>query len=238
MNIKKITGVLRVTVIVFGLIFCCDTAFAQRFQGTLNFSVAYPQGDLELEMARNPLGVGLTFGMKLGKSPLILGVDLGVLNYGRDTYDEFLYGNPEFDFEVIHSYNIFQGLAFLRLQLANRGPLRPYLDGLVGINYFWTDTSIGDDNHDEEVTIKVNYDDAAFTYGIGAGIMYKLGKQKRNPVNRDEFFVDLRFRYIFGGKLEYLTKGSIVVDEEEVTYLVSESRSDLFTFQIGFGMSF
>jgi hypothetical protein len=238
MNMKKIPGLLRVTVIIVGLIFCSDAAFAQRYQGTLDFSVAYPQGELELEMARKPLGVGLTFGMKLGKSPLILGVDLGVLNYGRDTYEEFLYGNPGFDFEVIHKYNIFQGLAFLRLQLANRGPLRPYLDGLVGINYFWTDTSIGDDDLDEEITVKVNYDDAAFTYGIGAGIMYRLGKQEKNPVKREEFFVDLRFRCIFGGKLEYLTKGSILVDEEEVTYLVSESRSDLYTFQIGFGMSF
>jgi hypothetical protein len=238
MNIKKISGLLRVTVIIVGLMFCCDAVFAQRYQGTLDFSVAYPQGDLELEIARKPLGMGLTFGVNLGKSPLILGVDLGILNYGRDTSDEFLYGDPEFDFEVIHSYNIFQGLAFLRFQLVNQGPLRPYLDGLVGINYFWTDTSIADDDLDEEVTIKVNHDDAAFTYGIGAGVMYKLGKQKRNRVKREEFFVDLRFRYIFGGKLEYLTKGSILVDEEEVTYFVSESRSDLYTFQIGFGMTF
>lgn len=238
MNMKKIPKLIRVTVIIVGLLFCCDAAFAQRYQGTLDFSMAYPQGDMELEIGRKPLGVGLTFGVKLGKSPLILGVDLGVLNYGRDTYDEFLYGNPEFDFEVIHSYNIFQGLAFLRLQLANRGPLRPYLDGLVGINYFWTKTSIGDDYHDEEITIKVNYEDAAFTYGIGGGVMYRLGKQKKNPVKREEFFIDLRFRYIFGGRLEYLTKGSILVDEEQVTYLVSESRSDLYTFQIGFGMTF
>jgi hypothetical protein len=39
MNIKKIPGLLRVTVIVVGLIFCCDAVFAQRFQGSLDFSV-------------------------------------------------------------------------------------------------------------------------------------------------------------------------------------------------------
>lgn len=45
-------------------------------------------------------------------------------------------------------------------------------------------------------------------------------------------------RYIFGGKAEYLTKGSILVENQEVTYLVYESRSDLLTLQIGFGLNF
>jgi hypothetical protein len=53
-----------------------------------------------------------------------------------------------------------------------------------------------------------------------------------------ETFIDLRVRYIFGGRAEYLTEGSILVDDQEVTYLVYESRTDLLTFQIGFGMNF
>ena len=63
-------------------------------------------------------------------------------------------------------------------------------------------------------------------------------KKKKNKVRKDELFLDLRFRYIFGGKLEYLTEGSILIDGENLTYLVSESRSDFFTFQIGLGFNF
>ena len=66
-------------------------------------------------------------------------------------------------------------------------------------------------------------------------MLVKLGRKRTRGM---EFFIDLRARYIFGGKAEYLTEGSILVEDQEVTYLVYESRTDLLTFQIGFGMNF
>jgi hypothetical protein len=241
MRIEKAAKLLKVSLIALGIIFCYDLSLAHKFQGTLDFSLAYPEGELNDYIDRPALGLGLTFGLKLGKSPLLLGVDLGVMNYGSDGRDEFLYGIPELEFRVIHDYNVFQGLVFLRFQPFNHGTVSPYIDALAGMNYFWTDTSIKDDDGwDDDVTIEVNYDDIAFTYGIGGGIMFNLAGQKKekNKIRRHELFLDLRFRYIFGGKLEYLTKGSILIEGQNLTYLVSESRSDFFTFQIGLGINF
>ncbi|MGD2091703.1 MAG: hypothetical protein PVH61_36355 [Candidatus Aminicenantes bacterium] len=234
MYIKKMTKPLLVTLIALGFIFTGHTGFARFFHGSIAFSMGFPQGEFKDNVDHIALGVDLTFGIKLGKSPFMLGLDLGVLNYGSDRRCEYLYGVPEFQFKVIHDYNLLQGLVFLRFQPAKNARVRPYIDALAGFNYLWSDTSL-DDHGDEEITLAVNYDDFAFSYGLGGGVLVKLGRKRPRRV---EFFIDLRARYIFGGKAEYLTEGSILVDEQEVTYLVYESRTDLLTFQIGFGLNF
>ena len=241
MNVKKMSKQFIAVVSAFIFIFCCDTAFARGFQGTLDFSLGYPQGEFKENINKTALGLGLTFGVNLAESPLLLGIDLGILNYGRDKRVEFLYGVPEFQFTVVHSYNIFQGLVFLRFQPVKHGNFRPYLDALAGVNYFWTDTSLEDDDgDDEEITLAVNHDDVTFAYGLGGGVMVNFARKRpRAGKSRGtDFFLDLRVRYIFGGKLEYLRKGSIVIEDQQVTYLVYESHSDLLTFQIGFGLNF
>jgi hypothetical protein len=236
MYIKKMTKPLIVTLIALGFIFTGHTGFARFFHGSMTFSMGFPQGEFKDNVDRIALGVDLTFGVKLGKSPFMLGIDLGVLNYGSDRRYEYLYGVPEFQFRVKHDYNLFQGLVFLRFQPVKNARVRPYIDALAGFNYLWADTSL-DNNRDEEeeITLAVNYDDSAFSYGLGGGVLVKLGRKRTRGV---EFFIDLRARYIFGGKAEYLTEGSILVEDQEVTYLVYESRTDLLTFQIGFGLNF
>jgi hypothetical protein len=234
MYIKKMTKPLMVTLIALGFIFTGHTAFARFFHGSMTFSMGFPQGEFKDNVDHIALGVDLTFGVKLGKSPFMLGVDLGALTYGSDRRYEYLYGVPEFQFLVKHDYNLAQGLVFLRFQPVKNGRVRPYIDALAGFNYLWSDTSLEDDE-DEEITLAVNYDDFAFSYGLGGGVLVKLGRKRTRGM---EFFIDLRARYIFGGMAEYLTEGSILVEDQEVTYLVYESRTDLLTFQIGFGLNF
>jgi hypothetical protein len=164
----------------------------------------------------------------------MMGIDLGVFDYGTDRRYEYLYNAPEFQFEVDHDYNLLQGLLFLRYQPVKDGRIRPYIDALAGVNYLWTDTSLNDTG-DEEITLAVNYDDFAFSYGLGGGVQVKLGRKRTRGM---EFFIDFRVRYLIGGKAEYLAEGSILVENQELAYLVYESRSDLFTMQIGFGLNF
>jgi hypothetical protein len=236
MYIKKMTKPLIVTLIALGFIFTGHTGFARFFHGSMVFSMGLPQGEFKDNVDHIALGVDLTFGVKPGKSPFMLGVDLGILIYGSDKRYEYLYGVPEFQFQVEHDYNLLQGLVFLRFQPVKNGRVRPYIDALAGFNYLWADTSLDNDwDEEEEITLAVNYDDFAFSYGLGGGVLVKLGRKRTRGM---EFFIDLRARYIFGGKTEYLTEGSILVDDQEVTYLVYESRTDLLTFQIGFGLNF
>lgn len=234
MYIKKMTKPLMVTLIALGLFFTGHTGFARFYHGSMAFSMGFPQEEFKDNVDHIALGVDFTFGVKLGKSPFMLGVDLGVLTYGSDKRYEYLYDVPDFQFQVKHDYSLLQGMLFLRFQPLKNGRVRPYIDALAGFNYLWADTSL-DDDEDEEITLAVNYDDFAFSYGLGGGVLIKLGRKR---TRRIESFIDLRVRYIFGGRAEYLTEGSILVDDQEVTYLVYESRTDLLTFQIGFGINF
>jgi hypothetical protein len=241
MNEKKMSKLGMAVIIGFIFICCNNLVIARGFQGTLDFSLGYPQEEFKENIDKTALGLGLTFGIELADSPLMVGVDLGILNYGNDERMEYLYDIPEFRFKVVHSYNIFQGLVFLRFQPVKKGSFRPYIDALAGVNYFWTETSLEDDDWDgEEITLDVNHDDVAFTYGLGGGVMIKFAEIRsgEGKTHVTELFVDLRVRYIFGGRLQYLRKGSVIIEDQQVTYLVYESRSNLFTLQIGLGMNF
>jgi hypothetical protein len=231
---KKITKPLIVTLIALGFIFSSHIGYARHFHGSMAFSMGFPQGEFKDNIDRIALGLDLTFGVDLGKSPFMVGIDLGILNYGTDKRYEYLYDLPELWFQVEHDYNMLQALVFLRFHPAKNGRVRPYIDALAGFNYLWSDTSLDDDG-DDEIRLAVNYDDFAFSYGLGGGLLIKLGRKKARGI---ESFIDLRVRYIFGGKAEYLTKGSILVENEELTYIVYESRTDLLTLQIGFGLNF
>ena len=236
MDKRKLTRSLLVVFIVLGCFYSGFNGFARQFHGSMTFSMGFPQGEFKGNIDNNTaLGLDLAFGVQLGKSPFMIGIDLGIMDYGSDKRYETLYNAPEYQFEVEHDYNILQGLVFLRYQVVKTGPVRPYIDALAGINYLWTDTSLGDDDENEQITLTVDYDDFAFSYGVGGGMLVKLGKKKKRGV---EFFIDMRARYIFGGKAEYLAEGSIIVENQEVTYLSYETRSDLLTLQNGFSLNF
>ncbi|UCH92500.1 MAG: outer membrane beta-barrel protein [Candidatus Aminicenantes bacterium] len=227
------------SIMVFILIFCYQAAYAAQFQGSLTFNMGFPQGEFNENLEKNGFGLGFNFGVKMGKSPFVLGAEMGILNYGQDTRYESFYNIPDLVVKVVNSYNILQGHVFLRFQPTARGSFHPYIDALLGLNYLWAQTSI-EDNDDEGDISSVNYDDTASSYGIGGGLMVRLGgaKERHSQKKIMEFLLDFRVRYLWGGNAEYLQEGSIVVDGQEVTYYVSESKTDLLTFQIGFALNF
>ena len=49
----------------------------------------------------------------------------------------------------------------------------------------------------------------------------------------NSLFLDLKVRYLFGSEAEYLKEGSVVVDNGNVIYNVSKSKTDLITVNIG-----
>lgn len=235
---KRINQLSVVFLLVFSLIVCINPLSAKRFQSSLSFNVGMPLGEFDENIDKTALGFDLNFGMRMGKSPFILGIDLGYLNYGKDSRYESLYLIPDMVVNVVNSYDILQGHMFLRFQPIDHGPVRPYVDFLAGVNYLRAETSIEDDDWDEDDISSVNYEDTAFSYGLGGGMMVRFGGRDARKKSAVEFLLDLRVRYILGGRAEYLKEGSIVVEDQEVTYYVYESKTDLLSFQIGVAMTF
>ena len=121
------------------------------------------------------------------------------------------------------------------------GAVRPYVDGLVGMKYLWTETRIENrrDFDDEPIAVSTNFDDAAFSYGAGGGIDVRLydgplGEEQR-PVS---ISLNVGVRYLFGAEAEYLKEGSIRQSGGSVRYDVERSKTDLLVPQFGVRFSF
>lgn len=54
---------------------------------------------------------------------------------------------------------------------------------------------------------------------------------------RTNVYLNMQGRYILGGHAEYLKPGSITVENGQVFYDVSSSRTDMLYFQIGVAVS-
>lgn len=220
--------------------------YAQEFQGSLDVGVGIPQGEFRDQSDHVGGGINLMGGYRFANSPVMLGIEFGFLNFGTDTREEPLSSTiPDLRVEVENSYNLVHGDLLLRL-IAPPAGVRPYVDGLIGFNYFFTETVIRDrdDFFDEEKLSDTNFEDTALSYGFGAGMQIRLW-QKEGEVTRDiedvepsSVYLNLRARYLFGHEAEYLQKGSIEVDDGEVFYNISQSNTDLLHIKIGVVVNF
>ena len=208
---------------------------AQTFMcGGLHFNAGFPKGELDEQLDRNAYGIGGQLFISPQQSPLAFGVDLNWMNYGNESRREpFSTTIPDVTVKVETTNNIVQGFFVLRLGMPS-GPIQPYGDGLIGFNYLFTETSIKDaDDPSEEVASSYNRTDAAFAYGFGGGVMFRVYSgmmQKDRPIH---IFLDCGLRYIWGGEAEYLKEGSIARVNGAVVYDFLQSRTDLMRLHVG-----
>jgi len=207
----------------------------ERFQAGLNFTLGFPQG----EFIVNSTGLGGSgyFAYKLPKTPISIGADVGILVYGSDTREELLESSiPEVTVDVTTRNFILTCQFFIRAQPPG-GDIRPYLDGLIGFNYLWTETGIYDQSGGiyDEVASSVNLSDFAISYGLGGGLMIRLYQSQKSAF---AVLLDLGIRYLKGGKAEYLKEGDILREDGMIIYNTNYSNTDLFSTHIGVAFSF
>ncbi len=218
------------------------------------FQMGFPSGEFKDAIDRNSYGIGAHIGYNLGSlAPVMLGLDFGVMTYGNERRQEpFSSTIPDVTVEVERDYNIVQGHFLLRLG-PNEGVIRPYLDGLIGFNYLYTNTTIQNKgNADEEIASSVNLDDFTFSLGGGGGLMVRvysdLGDNAETPKKRrsdegiHEAFISLDVRYLSGSEAEYLKPGSVTIEEVDnkpvVRYDITRSRTDMIVGRIGVTLLF
>jgi hypothetical protein len=222
----KHLGVLSIFVLLFGFV---PALRAQDFQLGIDFTTAFPKSDLKKNIDNNGYGVGAQFLYGIKKSPFLVGADLGFVNYGSEKFTVPLSPTvPEVRVRVNTTNNILLSHFLLRAQ-KREGRIRPYLDGLVGLQYFYTRTSVTNDFNDEEIAGRNNFSDSTFSVGVGAGTQILLA----NTGGKRDILLDTKVRYFRGSNVEYLKKGSLIRENGQVFFDTLSSPTNLVNFQIG-----
>lgn len=198
--------------------------------------LGFPQGEFKDNIDR--LGFGLSgqvlFFNPMQGLPFGFGLDVGYLNYGSETRQEPFNSNiPDVIVDVDRTNNLVN--FHLLFQIAPpSGTVRPYLELLFGGAYLWTETSVNSrGGSEEEVASNTNFDDFAWNYGAGGGLLISLYTPDVQESNFEALYLDLKVRYLFGTEAEYLKEGSVTIHNGDVYYDVSKSKTDLLLTQVG-----
>ena len=214
-------------------------------QINLRGTVGVPQGSLQDNIGGVGGGAHLYLGGWIRQSPVLAGVDIGILNYGR-TSDNVPFSRtvgPRIPVDVTTTNNVLETHLSVRLQ-PRRGRLRPFIEGLVGFKYLFTRTSLSEedlgDNVDagDNIASSTNFDDFAFSGGAGAGLDVRV-YQPDDPTKRVQAVsLHLGVQYLLGQEAEYLAEGALTddngngeLDRSELD--VRRSRTTLLQPQFG-----
>ncbi|MFC1607666.1 hypothetical protein ACFL47_06800 [Candidatus Latescibacterota bacterium] len=208
---------------------------AESFDVGIHFSVLSPKGDFHDAVDNNGLGLSVEGFYNPQAFPVKIGIQAGYSLYGITQRTEpFSQSIPDVRVDVETTNNIVTTHAVLRFQ-HHFGRLSPYLDGLFGFHYLFTETEVQDDDYDEPIASTTNFDDIALSYGIGAGasvLLYSFDDED-NPGKKLDMLFDFSFRYLFGGEAEYLTQGDLRVENGEVIYSATRSNTDRVMMNFG-----
>lgn len=223
--------VLILLILVWGV----QIAHGQKMEFGVNVDGGFPMAEFRENVNRNGIGLDAFFTVRVSDSPNSLGVNLGFINYGHVSRLERFNSNiPEVNVRVVTTNNIGT------LHLLNRfekpgGAVRPYIDGLIGMNYLYTESRVENTYSDEPLAETINFEDTSLSYGMGAGLKFKIADHvEAETGQRAAWFIDLRGRYLSGGKAEYLKEGSLQRVNGQLVYDPIYSRTDLFTIHLGF----
>ena len=243
---KKLT-IYSLFILFILLIGHSNKAQSQELLVGIEFDLGAPQGEFSDQLDKLGWGFNVMGGYRFGDTPFMLGLEFGFMNFGRDVRDAPLSTTiPDLRVEVENSYNLLHGDLFVRL-IQPPATVRPYVEGLVGFNYFYTETSLRNRNaiSGEDVLRDTNFEDTSLSYGFGAGVQFRLYRDRSTERAPDEIlpsgvYLTLASRYMFGREAEYLQEGSIDVNTQtgEVFYDVSRSETNLLYFKLGVAISF
>jgi hypothetical protein len=215
--------------IVAALLLPPATARADRGWAGLHFDVADLAGDFATQVGRNGYGLSGEGWLSIGReSPLALGLRGGFLVYGHESERVPLSPTiPGVWVDVDRDNNIVLGQLLLRLQ-AWQGDVRPYGEAFVGLNYLYTKTSVSSEDTGIEFAGSNNWDDTAFAWGAGGGLLLRVGKTKAGPI-----YVDVGATLVKGGRARYLAEGDVQVIDDRLTYFLHDSYTDYLLWRVG-----
>jgi opacity protein-like surface antigen len=224
---------MKSKLILITLFVICMFSYTSAQQASINFSLALPQGEFGEQV--DNLGYGLSgefmFLSPTPKSPFGIGLNLGYYIYGKESRREpWSLTIPDVFVDVDRTNNLLNFHLVFEVGMPS-GRIRPYIQGLFGGNYLYTQTSVSGEYGQENIATTTNFDDWAWSYGVGGGIAILLSG---DPVTEQgAVYLDLKGRYLFGSEADYLKEGSIQIVGSRVVYNPSQSKTDLLTLHAG-----
>lgn len=202
-------------------------------QAAINLSLAIPQGEFGEQVDNLGFGLGGEFLILSPKpnSPFGFGFNLGYYIYGIERRREpWSITIPDVYLDVERTNNIFNFHVLFQIGLPG-GKFRPYIEGLFGGEYLYTQTSVKGSYNNIDIASSTNFDDWGWSYGAGAGFSILLSGDPETELNA--IYLDLKARYLFGSEAVYLKEGAVEVSDGQVRYHPSVSKTDLITVHAG-----
>lgn len=156
-------------------------------------------------------------------------MNLGLMIYGHETKRVPLSSTlGRIRVDVSTSNNIFVLGVGPQVMLPS-GSVRPYLNGTVGLSYFFTRSSVEGSADLEPFASSTNFDDATFAWAAGGGLYIPLRRGRKNPLS-----LDIGAQYHANGEARYLREGSIQEDGTgEIFFDPIRSQTNLITYRLG-----
>lgn len=204
--------------------------------------LGFPEGEFKDNLKKTSVGFNLDGVWFLNQAvPVGIGLNLAFSTYGSETRNApWSTTIPDVTVEVERSYNILHGHLFFRITTPH-SLLKPYVDLLFGGGNFYTETKVVNKKNNEEVSSSNNMSDWAWSYGAGAGLMYRVHQTENedSPGSFTRIYIDFKVRYLKGTEAEYLTPRSVVVNPNgSVDYYPSRSKTDMITAHLGVQFQF
>lgn len=223
----------------------------EHVRAEINAAAGIPQAALDRQMEGTAGGLSVFFGGPVPGLPLVLGSEVGFLNYGTDSqlrlhrgsFDAGIDEDLALPLEAVAtrvSNNIYLGHFVVRLQPLD-GIFQPYVDALAGMKVFASRLSVDGDVvvFREGLSQAAHVTDFAFSYGVGAG--FELRLYRYTPLFADRpANVALRggVRYLFGTTASYAAEGSLREVGDRILVDEVASRTDLLVPQLGLSVSY
>lgn len=223
-----------------------ESSTAWRYQGLgdVSFIIGVPMNEFGDNVDGLGYGASVYAGLGATNSPLQIGVDISFLVYGRSR-DRVPFSStvgPRVLVDVVTTNSIVQPHLVVRVQ-PPAGSVRPYLEGLIGFKYLFTETSVEDDDQNTRIASTTNFDDFAWSGGAGVGLDVHVGSRETETGGTADFFVTLGVQYLLGQQAEYLAEADLVdtnndgrLTEDELP--IRSSRTDIIVPSIGFAVRF
>ena len=232
---------LKIVLAAVLVLAACAVSAQPQFQAGGNFSLAYPQKDFKKNIDNAGIGGAGHFAYRFGRSPFLVGASIGFWIYGSNTRSvPFSETIDEVYVDVTTTNSFVMGHLMFRIQ-PQAGPLRPYIDGLLGLNFLNTSTEISSEDSDWEedrhIARSNNSNDVASNYGFGGGLMVRVydAQARGREGGLQAVFVDLGIRSLKGGKAEYMT---VREEDDEAVFERYKSETDLVTYHLGVSFDF
>jgi hypothetical protein len=203
--------------------------FARRSSGSIAFTQSRPLGGLQQNIGFG-YGADGAYQFRLDQRGAIsLRADVGFLGYGQESFrvplSETIGGRIQVK---VRTTNYLLPMSIGPQLTWPTGSIRPYVNGGVGSQFFFTESTVDGTNNDDNIASTTNYSDWTSTWVAGGGLYLPVYEKTTSVL------IDLGVQYIAGGRARYLRPGSIQdLPNAQIAITPFESETHLLLVRLG-----